>query len=180
MKGGSTIVFNGESDQAPDMAPGDVVIVVDEKPHDRFKRQENDLFHEVEIDLLTALGGGVFSIKHLDDRVLQVQIRPGEVIKPGHQKVIHGQGMPSLRHHEPGDMYVHLKVAFPESINPAAIPALEAALPPRAAQPKFPKSVLIEEVELDELDARQQKKADRSGEAMDEDEGEPRVQCANQ
>lgn len=83
MKGGQTIHFTGESDQAPGIPPGDVIIVIEEKPHERFKRNENDLVTEVEIDLLTALGGGQFAIKHLDDRVLLVSIAPGEVIKHG-------------------------------------------------------------------------------------------------
>jgi DnaJ family protein A protein 2 len=60
-----------------------VVIVIEEKPHERFQRQDNDLITEVEIDLLTALGGGQFSIKHLDDRTLVVTLVPGEVIKDG-------------------------------------------------------------------------------------------------
>lgn len=83
MKGGQTINFRGESDQAPGVTPGDVIIVIEEKPHDRFKRQENDLFIEQEVDLLTALGGGQFVIKHLDERALIVNITPGEVVKNG-------------------------------------------------------------------------------------------------
>ena len=83
MKGGQTITFHGESDQAPNAETGDVIIVIEEKPHERFKRQDNDLIIEVEIDLLTALGGGAFAIKHLDDRALMVQLHPGEVIKHG-------------------------------------------------------------------------------------------------
>lgn len=83
MKGGQTITFRGESDQAPGVTPGDVVIVVEEKPHDRFQRKENDLFTAVDIDLLTALGGGQFAIRHLDERALLVTIPPGEVIKHG-------------------------------------------------------------------------------------------------
>ena len=83
MRGGQTINFRGESDQAPGVTPGDVIIVIEEKPHERFKRQENDLFYEQEVDLLTALGGGQFAIKHLDDRALIVNIAPGEVLKHG-------------------------------------------------------------------------------------------------
>jgi DnaJ family protein A protein 2 len=33
-------------------------------------------------------------------------------------KVISGQGMPSYRHHELGDLYVQIKVNFPASIDP--------------------------------------------------------------
>ena len=83
MKGGQTITFHGESDQAPGVSPGDVIIVIEEKPHDRFKRQDNDLIYETEVDLLTALGGGKFAVKHLDDRALIVNITPGEVLKHG-------------------------------------------------------------------------------------------------
>jgi DnaJ family protein A protein 2 len=83
MKGGQTIQFNGESDQAPGAQTGDVIIVIEEKPHDRFKRQDTDLFTDIEVDLLTALGGGQISIKHLDDRVLIVNLLPGEIIKHG-------------------------------------------------------------------------------------------------
>lgn len=83
MKGGQTVHFRGESDQSPDAEAGDVVIVVEEKPHERFKRQENDLIIEVELDLLSALAGGKFAIKHLDDRALIVHLEPGEVIKNG-------------------------------------------------------------------------------------------------
>lgn len=83
MKGGQTIHFRGESDQSPSAETGDVVIVIEEKPHDRFKRQDTDLVTEVEVDMLTALAGGQFAIKHLDDRVLVVNLEPGEVVKHG-------------------------------------------------------------------------------------------------
>lgn len=83
MKSGQQIKFTGESDEAPGVVPGDVVIVVEEKEHTRFQRKGDDLYTEANIDLLTALGGGEFAIGHLDDRVLHVTIVPGEVIKPG-------------------------------------------------------------------------------------------------
>jgi len=182
MKGGQTINFPGESDQAPDTIPGDVVIVVEEKAHDRFRREGNDLWYEGELDLLTALGGGSFAIHHLDDRVLVVNLVPGEVIKHGALKVIRGQGMPSYRHHEPGDLYVRLNVSFPQSLDPAVVPLLEEALPPRKPLPTYTNNVHIDEVELSDLDARQAKAAQKGGDDMDEDDesGEPRVQCANQ
>ncbi|KAJ7046510.1 hypothetical protein C8F04DRAFT_1205695 [Mycena alexandri] len=179
MKGGQTIPFRGESDESPTAEPGDVMIVIEEKPHDRFKRQENDLIIQVELDLLTALGGGEFSIKHLDDRALVVKLEPGEVVKHDDLKVIHGQGMPSQRHHEPGDMYVKLAVRFPDSLDPAVIPMLEKALPPRQPIDTFPKNIVLDEVSLDDVDTRSRGGALRD-DPMDEDGDEPRVQCANQ
>ncbi|KAF7796522.1 hypothetical protein EIP86_007701 [Pleurotus ostreatoroseus] len=179
MKSGQTINFRGESDQAPGVEPGDVIIVVEEKPHDRFERKGNDLETEIEIDLLTALAGGQFAIKHLDDRALVVTIHPGEVIKSGDIKKIRGQGMPSLRHHEPGDLIVKFIVHFPEMMPEESIPMLERALPPRKPLEKFPKGIALEEVDLDEPDHDQRTRAE-GDEPMDEDGEEPRVQCANQ
>jgi len=185
MKGGQTVIFRGESDQSPTAEPGDVVIVIEEKPHERFRRQENDLIIEVEIDLLTALAGGRFAIRHLDERALIVQVHPGEITKHGDVKVIHGQGMPSQRHHEPGDMYVKINVKFPESIDIASVPLLERALPPREPLEKYGKDITLDEVTLDDADTRSKTgfrsaQAAAGDDAMDEDSEEPRVQCANQ
>ncbi|TFK26374.1 DnaJ-domain-containing protein [Coprinopsis marcescibilis] len=180
MKNGQTVTFRGESDQSPGAEPGDVIIVIEEKPHERFRRQENDLIVDVELDLLTALAGGQFAIRHLDDRVLIVTIVPGEVIKHGDLKVIAGQGMPSHRHHEPGDLYVKLSIKFPDHIDPAVIPHLENALPPRQPLESVPKGFATEEVVLAEADQRRRPDRGAYDEDMDEDHDEPRVQCANQ
>ena len=95
MQDGQKITFAGEGDQAPGIVPGDIIIVIEEKDHPRFKRKGDDLFHEAKINLLTALAGGQFAITHLDDRLLIVSILPGEVITPGCIKVINGEGMPA-------------------------------------------------------------------------------------
>jgi len=195
MKSGQQIKFQGESDQSPGVVPGDVVIVLEEKPHPRFQRKGDDLYCEAEIDLLTALGGGEFVIEHLDDRALHVTIVPGEVIKPSKSKrsigvklgspadalkVISHAGMPSYRHHELGDLYVRINVKFPENIDPAAIPALESALPPRVAIQKPAKNIHVDEVTLEEPNDRQKRSAASGGDEMDEDDedGRPGVQCA--
>lgn len=86
--------------------------------------------------------------------------------------------MPSQRHHEHGDLFVKLNVKFPDTIELAAIPMLERALPPRKPTETFEKNVLLEEVTLDDVDTHSRGSARE--EAMDEDHEEPRVQCANQ
>ena len=85
-----------------------------------------------------------------------------------------------MRHHEPGDLYETLSVKFPETIDPAAFPLLEQALPPRKPVDKVAKGVLTEEVVLAEPDVRRRPDRHHSHDDMDEDHDEPRVQCANQ
>lgn len=83
MKNGQTITFQQAADEAPGVITGDVVIVIEEKPHDVFKREGNDLFTDIEIDLLTALAGGHFSLMHLDDHAIRVAVTPGDIEKHG-------------------------------------------------------------------------------------------------
>lgn len=83
VKSGHKIDFPGEGDQSPGVLPGDVQFEIEQKPHGRFQRKDDDLFYHAEIDLLTALAGGTIHIEHLDDRWLTVTVQPGEVISPG-------------------------------------------------------------------------------------------------
>lgn len=83
VKPGHKIDFRGEGDQAPGVITGDVQFEIDQQPHPRFQRKDDDLFYQAEIDLLTALAGGTINVEHLDDRWLTVQIAPGEPITPG-------------------------------------------------------------------------------------------------
>ncbi|KAJ2225786.1 Type I HSP40 co-chaperone [Coemansia sp. RSA 485] len=188
MKDGQKIVFQGEADQYPGIIPGDIIIVIEEKEHARFKRKDDDLYYEAEIDLLTALAGGNIHIKHLDNRVLDVAILPGEVIKPGETKVIEGQGMPSHRHHTMGNMFVKFNVRFPESnwASEEDIKKLEQILPSREPVEDIPKGAAHEEVVLSAVDLRHKKNMRGDSDAMDEDyeddhhHGGPGVQCAQQ
>jgi DnaJ family protein A protein 2 len=86
--------------------------------------------------------------------------------------------MPSQRHHELGDLYIKFSIKWPERIDPEKIHLLEEVLPPRRALPKSPRGVHVDEVTMSDVDPRQERAMQE--ESMDEDDGEPRVQCANQ
>ena len=189
MRDGQKITFAGEGDQAPGIIPGDIIIVIDEKAHSHFKRQGDDLIYEAKIDLLTALAGGKFAIPHLDDRVLLVNILPGEAIKPMELKVIPNEGMPAYRTHTHGHLFVKFTVDFPAPnwTTPENIAALENILPPRPAVGTFGDKH-VEDVVMANADAYQS--SSRSGahaahhhdgyEDEEEQQGGPGVQCAQQ
>ncbi|PQE10141.1 Mitochondrial import MAS5 protein [Rutstroemia sp. NJR-2017a BVV2] len=139
-----------------------------------------------EIDLVTALAGGTIYVEHLDDRWLSVEILPGEVISPGSVKMIRGQGMPSYRHHDFGNLYVQFDVKFPEknwTAEPGAFESLKAILPNTIEPTAPPAETMTEAVDLEDVDASQQARAQGAG-AMDEDDEDgqqgERVQCASQ
>ena len=114
---GDRIVLEGEADQVPEQEPGDIIFSLVQIEHKTFKRAGADLSAEFQITLAESLCG--FSrvvIKHLDGRGLHIQhphpntgvLRPGQVIK------VAGEGMPHKKSEIKGDLYLVVKVQFPE------------------------------------------------------------------
>lgn len=185
VKSGHKINFPGEGDQMPGVAAGDVQFEIEQKPHPRFQRKDDDLFYHAEIDLLTAIGGGQIFIEHLDDRWLTVNIFPGDPITPGAIKVIKGQGMPSYRHHDFGNLYIQFDVKFPDKTQLQNLHLLEQVLPPRLQQQMPAGDAMIEDFDLEDVDPRQQARAQGAAGLGDDDDddmhpGAERVQCASQ
>jgi len=182
MQDGQKITFTGEGDQAPGIIPGDIVIVIEQKEHSRYKRQGEDLYIDVKIDLLTALAGGKFAIPHLDDRVLSVTILPGEVITPGCVKAINNEGMPRYKSpFDKGTLYVKFEVEFPKAnwVDNSKLQLLETILPQR--QPvDTPMDGHVEEVVLSEVDAHKQARSQAQHSQEEEEGAGPQVQCAQQ
>lgn len=82
MKDGQKILFHGEGDQEPELEPGDVIIVLDQKDHSVFQRRGHDLIMKMKIQLSEALCGFKKTIKTLDDRVLVITSRSGRYHPP--------------------------------------------------------------------------------------------------
>ncbi|CAG9854684.1 unnamed protein product [Phyllotreta striolata] len=181
MTDGQKIIFNGEGDQEPDLEPGDIIIVLDEKEHSVFRRYNvHDLFMRMEIQLVEALCGFQKSIRTLDERELVITALPGEVIKHGDYKAIMNEGMPQYKNpFEKGRLIVQFWVQFPKTIAPELIPALENALPPRE-ESMIPDTA--EEVVLVDFDPENEARRRSHKNAYDEDDemhGQgQRVQCA--
>jgi len=185
MKDSQQIRFTGEGDQEPDVEPGDVVIVLDEQEHEKFKRRGNDLIMTMELELVEALCGFQKTVTTLDQRTLVITNLPGEVVKHEDLKQITGEGMPVYR--DPftkGRLIIQFSVNFPQKnfIPAKSIELLEKILPPR-------KEVIVpndaEECHLQDFDPSSRNQGyGRRSEAYDSDDeqhpGGQRVQCANQ
>ncbi|OAY37411.1 dnaJ protein homolog [Manihot esculenta] len=190
MQHGQKITFPGEADEAPDTITGDIVFVLQQKEHPKFKRKGDDLIVEQSLSLTEALCGFQFVLTHLDGRHLLIKSNTGEVVKPDSFKAINDEGMPMYqRPFMKGKLYIHFIVEFPDSLTPDQVKALEAILPPR------PFSQLMD-IDLDECEEttlhdvnmeeemRRKQQGQAQREAYDEDEemhgGAQRVQCAQQ
>lgn len=132
MRDKQRIMFNGQGNQEPGLQPGDIIIILNQKKHDVFKRVEHDLLMLMELQLVEALCGFQKVIKTLDGRDLVITHLPGEIVKNEDFKYIMGEGMP---HHknpfEKGRLIIQFSIVFPISLPQEIIPALEQCLPPR-------------------------------------------------
>ncbi|XP_051898307.1 dnaJ homolog subfamily A member 4 [Pristis pectinata] len=177
MQDGQKITFRGEGDQEPGLEPGDVIIVLDQKDHEVFRRHGNDLIIKMEILLVEALCGFKKPIETLDKRMLLISSKPGEVVKEGSLKCVHNEGMPIYRDpFEKGQLIIQFSVKFPPYgwISPQNLTELEHLLPPRQ---ELMITDDMEHVELTEFIPEEQRRS-YSGEAYEEDQ-KPRggVQC---
>ncbi|EOY33260.1 hypothetical protein SCA6_010624 [Theobroma cacao] len=187
MQHGQKITFPGEADEVPDTITGDIVFVLQQKEHPKFKRKGEDLFVEHTLSLTEALCGFQFVLTHLDGRQLLIKSNSGEIVKPDSFKAINDEGMPLYqRPFMKGKLYIHFTVDFPDSLSPDQVQALEAILPPK------PTSQLTD-MELDEceettlhdvnIEEEMRRKQQAAQETLDEEEmhgGAQRVQCAQQ
>jgi len=186
MRDSQRIMFRGEGNQMPGVEPGNVLIVLQEKPHTEFKREGTDLFLKMNLTLTEALCGFRKVIKHLDNRKLLVTHMPGEVVKPGQMKVISGEGMPVPQQgNAKGDLYLNFNVDFPENYfapeNKMKI--VENLLGGRTENIQIPME--HEEVSLVDVEERGRRCHDEDDDDDDEDMrghhgGHPGVQCAQQ
>ncbi|CAM0957657.1 unnamed protein product [Alopecurus aequalis] len=72
MQDGQEVLFFEEGEPKIDGEPGDLKFRIRTAPHDRFRREGNDLHATVTIPLLQALVGFEKTIKHLDDHLVQI------------------------------------------------------------------------------------------------------------
>ncbi|OIT05705.1 PREDICTED: dnaJ homolog subfamily B member 1-like [Nicotiana attenuata] len=115
-KKGTKITFPEKGNHETGAAPGDLIFVIDEKPHDVFKRDGNDLVINQKISLVDALAGKIINLTTLDGRELTIPIT--DVVKPGHEQIIADEGMPISK--EPGkrgNLRIKFEVKFPSRLS---------------------------------------------------------------
>lgn len=128
---GSRIVLRGEAGCSdPSVQPGDVVFVLEQAPHARFKRIGADLVMAKTVTLAEALTGVAFTVDTLDEgRRIAVSHPPGAVVKPDAWVRVEHEGMP---HHgrpiDKGNLYIHYTVEFPDALAPAQVDGLRKLL----------------------------------------------------
>jgi molecular chaperone DnaJ len=93
---------------------GDVYVLVHVKPDDRFVREGNDIYTQVDLTIVQAALGTTTSIDTLDGEV-ELDLPPGT--QPGDVRVLRGKGMPVLQGFGRGDQRVLVNVSVPRRLS---------------------------------------------------------------
>lgn len=115
---GKVYIFEGESDQLPNLLPGDVFIDIQVEQHPRFTRKGADLIYKAQITLVQALTGYEIVIEHLDKRKMKIYNKPQDIITPGILKTVKNQGLPFFEQpYKYGNLYLDFDFIFPTCID---------------------------------------------------------------
>ncbi|KAI9126391.1 hypothetical protein K1719_002812 [Acacia pycnantha] len=110
------ITFRGKGNQEPGSpSPADLVFVLEDKPHETFKRVGNDLVTTQKISLCEALTGKTIKVTTLDGREIEVSVT--EIVTPDTEIVVQDEGMPSASNPgKKGNIRIKFDMVFPSSL----------------------------------------------------------------
>ena len=93
--------------------PGDLYVAVTVKPHAYFSRKGNEILYDLPVSFVTAILGGKVEVPTLKGSTI-VKIPEGSQ----HDKVLRlkGMGAPDIKHHQPGDQLIRLKIKIPTKL----------------------------------------------------------------
>ena len=113
---GSKIRVAGEGQPGVGGGPrGDLYLVISVKPDPKFERKGDDLYVDVDVDLVTMMLGGEVPVPTPDGRKLALTIPP----ETQNRRLFRlaGKGMPHLRGEGSGNLYARVQVLLPTHLS---------------------------------------------------------------
>ncbi|MBI2258687.1 MAG: molecular chaperone DnaJ [Flavobacteriia bacterium] len=94
--------------------PGDLIVQIEEIPHNQFRREGDNLHHEVFISIIDAILGETIEVPTINGRA-KIKIDPGT--QSGKMLRLKGKGIPSIQSYGTGDLFIHINVWTPKKIS---------------------------------------------------------------
>ncbi len=112
---GMQLKVSGKGNDAPGNGiTGDLIVLIEETPHDDFIREGQHLHHDLYISFSEAALGVAREVNLLDGKV-RIKLESG--IQSGKTLRLRGKGLPSLNGYGKGDLLVHINVWTPKTLN---------------------------------------------------------------
>lgn len=93
---------------------GDLLLVVNVRPHSRFERKADDLYTDVDAPVTAAVLGGEVEVPTLTAKVM---LKIPALTQNGKSFKLSGLGMPRMKGGGRGDLYARVRVRLPEQLD---------------------------------------------------------------
>jgi molecular chaperone DnaJ len=93
--------------------PGDLIVLIEEKEHEHFERDGNDIYYDLMISIPDAVLGTEVEVPTLKGKA-KVRIEPGT--QPGKLLRMKGRGIKGLNNTGTGDQFIKLNVYIPKDL----------------------------------------------------------------
>lgn len=94
--------------------PGDLVITIEEVPHEEFTREGNNIHYELFLNIADAALGSKMEVPTLDGRA-RITVPPGT--QSGKVFRLKDKGLPALQSYQRGDQLIHVNVWTPKKLS---------------------------------------------------------------
>lgn len=111
---------------------GDLLVIVEELPHNQLKREAENLFYTRVISVTDAILGCEIQIPCLDGSQ-KLKLDPGT--QSGYVTRLRGKGLPSVNGYGKGDLYVKILVWIPRKLSKSEREAIETLAASKSVTP---------------------------------------------
>lgn len=112
---GNYLTLRGEGNAGRRGGPnGDLIVVIEELPHEIFQRQGDDIIYELSLSIPEAVLGGEVEVPTLTGKA-KLKLEPG--LSPGKILRMRGKGIPNLNTKKQGDQLIVVNIYVPTKIS---------------------------------------------------------------
>lgn len=114
--------------------PGDLIVVIEEIPHETLRREGDNLHYDAYINFADAVLGESIEIPTISGKA-KIKVEPGT--QSGKMLRLKGKGLPQLQGYGTGDLFVHINIWTPNKVSKEEKELLEKLQKSENFQPKL-------------------------------------------
>lgn len=114
--------------------PGDLIVVIEEIPHDTLRREGDNVHYDAYINFADAVLGESIEIPTISGKA-KIKVEPGT--QSGKMLRLKGKGLPQLQGYGTGDLFVHINIWTPSKVSKDEKEMLEKLQKSENFQPKL-------------------------------------------
>ncbi|QQL51021.1 molecular chaperone DnaJ [Mucilaginibacter ginkgonis] len=112
---GMQLSMSGKGNAAPrGGVPGDLIILIEEIPHETLKRDGNNVIYDLHISFVDAALGSSVEVPTIDGKAkikIDAGTQGGKILR------LKGKGVPEVNSYHRGDQLVHINIWTPKALN---------------------------------------------------------------